>query len=58
MTQPGLSNSLKVDLAGRYSNPVEVMEHYSNHAGQGERVSAVLESVPATPRKPETRTTK
>ncbi len=34
------------------------MGRYSNRADQGELISTVLESVPATPRKPETSTSK
>ena len=37
---------------------VEVMGRYSNHADQGELVSAIRDSVPATPRRPEISTTK
>ena len=38
--------------------PVEVMGRYSNHVDQEERVSALLDPVPATPRRPEISTTK
>lgn len=44
------------DRSGAVPEPVEVSGRYSNHADQGTRIAGVLDSVPSTPRRPETST--
>lgn len=54
----GLSNGLRVDLAGRYSNPVEVVGRWSNHLEQGERLDELVGMAPTECAKPRVGTRK
>ena len=52
----GSSKAFKVQLDGRYSNPVEVMGRDLNHSDQGECLRKVLEMIPSGSQSAKTRT--